>query len=93
MTYRVFDAKFIALVNTAIESPLGQVSMISLLAWTAKHAPNNMKAKFFAVFASFTNLALSANSLGTKYLNQIFVITREVKYKSTSQVVTIADYS
>jgi hypothetical protein len=29
--------------------------------------------------ASFTNLALSLSQLGTKYLNQIFIITREVK--------------
>ncbi len=93
MTGGMVDAKFIALVNTAIESPLGQVSMIPLLAWIAKNAPDNMKATFFAVFASFTNLALSASSLGTKYLNEIFVVTREVKDKITNQVVTVADYS
>jgi hypothetical protein len=29
--------------------------------------------------ASFTNLALSLSQLGTKYLNQIFIVTREVK--------------
>ena len=66
------DARFIAIINTALESPLGQVAMITLLAWIAKNAPENMKATFFAVFASFTNLALSASALGTKYLNQIF---------------------
>lgn len=93
MTEGVVDAKFIAIINTAVESPLGQVSMIPLLAWIAKNAPSNMKATFFAVFASFTNLALSASSLGTKYLNQMFVVTREVKDKITNQVVTVADYS
>ena len=93
MTGGMVDAKFIALVNTAVESPLGQVSMIPLLAWIAKNAPENMKATFFAVFASFTNLALSASSLGTKYLNKMFVVTREVKDKITNQVVTVADYS
>jgi len=36
---------------------------------------------------------LSASSLGTKYLNQIFVVTREVKDKVTNQIVTTADYS
>jgi len=41
-----------------------------LLAWIAKNAPAHLKATFFAVFASFTNLALSASALGTKYLNQ-----------------------
>ncbi len=93
MTGGIVDAKFISIINTAVESPLGQVSMIPLLAWIAKNAPDNMKASFFAVFASFTNLALSASSLGTKYLNQIFVVTREVKDKVTNQIVTTADYS
>ena len=46
-----------------LESPLGQVSMIPLLAWIAKNAPAHLKATFFAIFASFTNLALSANAL------------------------------
>ena len=89
----VVDAKFIAIVNTAVESPLGQVSMIPLLAWIARNAPPHMKATFFAVFASFTNLALSASALGTKYLNQVFVVTREVKDKITGDIVTMADYS
>ena len=68
----VVDARFIAILDTAIESPLGQISMIPMLAWIAKNAPPHLKATFFAVMASFTNLALSAASLGTKYLNQIF---------------------
>ncbi|KRO64617.1 MAG: hypothetical protein ABS03_00590, partial [Pelagibacteraceae bacterium BACL5 MAG-120820-bin39] len=63
LTGGVVDAKFIAIINTALESPLGQVSMIPLLAWIAKNAPTHLKATFFAVFASFTNLALSASSL------------------------------
>lgn len=93
LTGGVVDARFIAIINTAVESPLGQVSMIPLLSWIAKNAPPQMKATFFAVFASFTNLALSAAALGTKYLNQIFVVTREVKDKISGQVVTTADYS
>ena len=67
--------------------------MIPLLAWIAKNAPSNMKATFFAVFASFTNLALSASALFTKYLNQIFVVTREVKNKVTNEIVSTADYT
>ena len=93
LTNGIVDAKFIAIINTAIESPLGQVSMIPLLAWIAKNAPAHLKATFFAVFASFTNLALSASSLGTKYLNEIFTITREVKDKVTNAILTTADYS
>ena len=93
LTNEVVDARFIAIVNTALESPLGQVSMIPLLAWIAKNAPAHLKATFFAIFASFTNLALSANALGTKYLNEIFIIARAVKDKVTDAVLSSADYS
>jgi hypothetical protein len=55
--------------------------------------PAHLKATFFAIFASFTNLALSANALGTKYLNEIFIITRAVKDKVTNVIVSTADYS
>lgn len=88
----VVDARFIALVNTALELPLGQVSMIPMLAWIAKNAPAHLKATFFAVMASFTNLALAAGSLGTKYLNQILVVTREVRDRTSGAVVVAADY-
>jgi len=75
----VVDARFIAILDTAIESPLGQIAMIPMLAWIARNAPVNLKATFFAVMASFTNLALSASSLATKHLNTIFVVTRETE--------------
>ena len=89
----IVDARFIALVDTAIESPLGQVAMIPMLAWIASSAPAHLKATFFAVMASFTNLALSLGQLGTKYLNQVFDITREVKDRATDVVTVPADYS
>ncbi len=92
VTNNVVDAKFIAIINTALESPLGQVAMIPMLAWIAKNAPSNLKATFFAVFASFTNLALSASNLLTKYLNQIFVVTREVRDKLNNDILTNANY-
>ena len=92
ITNGIIDARFIAIFNTALESPLGQVSMIPILAWIAQSAPNHLKATFFAVLASFTNLALSASNLGTKYLNQIYVITREVK-TNLGEVKIPADYS
>jgi hypothetical protein len=88
----VVDARFIALVNTAIESPLGQIAMIPMLAWIANSAPARLKATYFAVMASFTNLALSASSLGTKYLNQIYTVSREVRDKSGAVTIP-ADYS
>lgn len=89
----VVDARFIAIIDTALESPLGQVAMIPLLAWIARNAPANLKATFFAVMASFTNLALSAGSLLTKYLNQAFVVAREVRDPVTGAIETAADYS
>ena len=93
LTGGMVDARFIAILNTALESPLGQISMIPLLAWIAKNAPDELKATFFAVFASFTNLALSASALATKYINQIFEVSRQIIDPVTQQVKTAADYS
>jgi hypothetical protein len=93
MTGGVVDARFIALIDTALESPLGQISMIPMLAWIANSAPANLKATFFAVMASFTNLALSLSQLGTKYMNEIFVVSREIRDQASGAIQTSADYS
>lgn len=93
MTGGIVDARFIALIDTALESPLGQISMIPMLVWIANSAPPHLKATFFAVMASFTNLALSLSQLGTKFLNDIFVVTREVRDQATGAIQTQADYS
>ncbi|MEP3630729.1 MAG: hypothetical protein ABJN04_12065 [Hyphomicrobiales bacterium] len=92
LTGGVVDARFIAVLDTAIEAPLGQIAVIPLLAWIARNAPTNLKATFFAVMASFINLALSAASLLTTYLNKIFIITREVKNQETGAVEVMANY-
>ncbi|MEO1293705.1 MAG: hypothetical protein AAFV62_12910, partial [Pseudomonadota bacterium] len=89
----VVDAHFIAIIDTAIESPLGQIAMIPMLAWIAKNAPDHLKATFFAVMASFTNLALSASSLATRYLNGVYEVSREVRDRDTGLLVVGADYS
>lgn len=89
----IVDARFIALVDAGLESPLGQVAMIPMLAWIARNAPDNLKATFFAVMASFTNLALSASALGTKYLNKLFVVTREVTDRASGAIEVQADYA
>ena len=93
LTGGLINAHTIALIDTALESPLGQIAMIPMLAWIANSAPAELKATFFAVMASFTNLALSASQLGTKYLNQLFLVTREVRDASTHAVTVPADYS
>ena len=92
LTNGVIDARFIAILNTAVESPLAQVAMIPMLAWIAKNAPFKYKATFFAVFASFTNIALSARELFTSYLNKVFVINREVIDKQSNEVLVKANY-
>ena len=93
LTGGVVDAHFIAIIETTLESPLGQVAMIPLLTWIARNAPADLKATFFAVMASFTNMALTASSLLTKYMNQIFLVTREVKDRGTGTLQSPADYS
>jgi hypothetical protein len=93
LTGGLVDARFIAVVDTALESPLGQIAMVPMLAWIANSAPDSLKATFFAVMASFTNLALSASQLGTKYLNEIFLVTREVKDPASGEISVPADYN
>ncbi len=89
----VIDARAIALIDTALESPLGQIAMIPMLAWIANSAPANLKATYFAVMASFSNLALAAAQLGTKYLNQAYAVTREVRDPASGAIKVAADYS
>jgi hypothetical protein len=89
----VVDAHFIAVIDTALESPLGQIAMIPMLAWIARTAPASLKATFFAVMASFTNLALSLSQLGTKYLNVFFLVTREVRDAASGALTVPSDYS
>ena len=93
LTGGVVDARFIAVVDTALTSPLGQIAMIPMLAWIANSAPASLKATFFAVMASFTNLALSLAQLGTKYANRVFAVSREVRDPATGAVTVPADYS
>jgi len=93
LTGGVVDARFIAVVDTALTSPLGQIAMIPMLAWIANSAPANLKATFFAVMASFTNLALSLAQLGTKYANRMFTVSREVRDPATGAISVPADYS
>jgi len=92
-TNGMVDARVIAVIDTALESPLGQIAMIPMLAWIANSAPANLKATYFAVMASFSNLALSASQLGTKYMNQVFTVSREVRDRATGAVKVPQDYS
>jgi len=85
-----FGAHAIALIDTMADSPLGQVAMVPMLAWIAREAPENQKATYFAVMAAFTNLALSAASLGTSYMNKIFVVGRGSYGELGSLMITVS---
>src|SRR5262249_37345714 len=89
----IVNAHFIVLMNTAVESPLVQISIVPILAWIANSAPSNLNATYFAIMGSFGNLALAASRLCTKYLNETFVVTREVRDAATGAVKVPADYS
>ena len=71
-----FGARTIALLDTTVESPFAQLAMIPMLTLIAIHAPEGRRATWFALMASFMNLALLAGQLQTKYFNQVFEITR-----------------
>ncbi len=86
-----FGAHAIALVDTAIASPFVQLAMIPMLALIARHAPEGNAATWFALMASLMNLALTAGTLFSRYLNEIFVVTRAVK-DSAGQVLVHANY-
>jgi hypothetical protein len=71
-----FGARTIAVIDTAAASPLVQLSMVPLLTLIAIYAPPQRRAIWFALMASFLNLALIAGQLATKYLNWMFVVER-----------------
>jgi hypothetical protein len=71
-----FGARTIAIIDAATSSPFAQLSMIPLLTLIAYYAPPGQRATWFALMASFMNLALVAGQLQTKYLNQIFTVER-----------------
>ncbi len=73
-----FGARSIALVDEAVSSPLAQLSMIPLLTLIAIYAPAGHRATWFALMASLMNMALVAGNLGTKYLNLIFPVDRNM---------------
>ncbi len=82
-----FDARTVALVDTAMASPFDYIAQVLMLTLVAIYAPEGKKGTWFALMASLMNIALSAGGLFTKYLNQVFVVSREVV---TDGVVTTA---
>ena len=88
-----FGARTIALIDTAAQSPLAQLSMIPLLTLIAIYAPPSKRALWFALMASFMNLALVAGQLETKYLNEWYVVDRGSYQWRPALVVTVITLS
>jgi len=86
------DARTIALFDTALGSPLVHISMVLVLSLLAFYAPVGHRGTWFALGASFMNLALMGGTLLTKYLNNIFLVTREVR-DETGNILVSADYT
>jgi len=84
------DARTVALVDTALASPFDYIAGVLMLTLVAIYAPEGKKGTWFALMASFMNIALSASGLFSKYLNKVFVLTREIKENGV--VVTPANY-
>ena len=85
------EARTVALVDTALASPFDYIAQVLMLTLVAIHAPEGKKGTWFALMASLMNIALSAGGLLTKYLNKIFVVSREVI--TDGVVTTTQDYS
>ncbi|SHO81532.1 Folate carrier, cyanobacterial type [hydrothermal vent metagenome] len=85
------DARTIAILDTLALSPFDYIAGVIMLTLVAIYAPEGKKGTWFALMASFMNLAIAGGKLIGKYLNEIFVITREVKENGV--VIVNADYS
>lgn len=84
--------RFVAVADTVLESPVLHIAMIPMLAMIAFYAPAHMRATWFALAASFMNLALSVGALLTKYMNQIFVVSQAV-VDEAGNILQPANYS
>ena len=84
------DARTVAIVDTAVASPFDYIAGVLMLTLVAVYAPEGKKGTWFALMASLMNIALSAGGLLSKYLNKIFILTREIKENDV--VTTAANY-
>ncbi|MBE8189510.1 MAG: folate/biopterin family MFS transporter [Candidatus Thioglobus sp.] len=77
-TWLGVEARTVAVVDTALASPFDYIAQVLMLTLVAIYAPEGRRGTWFALMASLMNIALSAGGLLTKYLNQLFVVSREV---------------
>lgn len=89
-TWMGLDARTVALVDTAVSSPFDYIAMVLMLTLVAIYAPEGHKGTWFALMASLMNIALSAGGILSKYLNKLFVVTRETSEGGV--IITPANY-
>lgn len=71
-----FEPSHILLVDTAMAAPLANLAMIPLNVLLGIYTPDNKRATYMAITASFVNLALMSGDLISKELNRIFIVTQ-----------------
>ncbi len=84
------DARTVALVDTAVASPFEYIAQVLMLTLVAIYAPEGKKGTWFALMASLMNIAISAGGIFSKYLNKLFIVTREVQQDGT--MIIAANY-
>lgn len=84
--------QWIVWFDNAAESPLRQVVALPVLIWVAKHAPLAVKATYFAVATSFINSSTQFKFLCTEYINQVFVVSRQLPSASSGATLE-SDYT
>lgn len=66
----------LAVIDSAISSPLYQLALIPLFTLCAIYAPRGRVASWFALTAALMSLSFMAGNLQTKYLNTIWDVPR-----------------
>ncbi len=89
-TFLGIDARTVALVDTAVSSPFDYIAGVLMLTLIAIYAPSGHKGTWFALMASLMNIAINAGGLLSKYLNQIFIVSREIK--ENGNITAAANY-
>lgn len=69
------SAKTVMLLDTAAASPVGNLAMIPLSVLLAQYTPDERRATYTAVTASFVNIALMAGDLISRKLAKEFIVT------------------
>lgn len=70
------DPRHVVWLDSAMAGPLASLSMIPLGVLVAQNAPPQQRAVYTSLTASFMNIALVGGDVITKWLNEIFIVSR-----------------